>query len=574
MNTMIFIIIAVCVIGGCWYFYKQSQKQKEAERLRQQEIVRAQAWEKEQKIKKQRVQANCSIKQYDDLVKSIESSIKTAKKAQSFSDARDFAKIALSEATSLKSSIADIRKELQSVENTSDDATSKLSFLDKRLDTAKNRMKSLAERVRDAEKAMIAEESRKPYTIKTVPFLTTEVSIDYSKVLVVGYSLADTTQSTYPIVRVPKKGCLIKLPVTGRNNRRGASEQKICNKIVEYHLEKNFYDNLSLFVGAMSFPYEPDLAYVDPAKGIFVDIEVDEPYVGWEKEPIHYKIGNGSVDDVRNIHFVERGWLVLRFSESQILNQTLSCIKYIFGVISKIDSTVQMPATLVSVPDLKEEQWWSKADALCMIQNKKREKDLGISQFIEPDMSTVAVVDYVEGRVVEAHIIEYKDNMCWNECKTKQDFTTYKLQYPKGIHKHEVVYEEDELLWQKCIREQNYMAYVANSKIKTHETEARERQQVIDKRRADEAERQRKQREADEARRKREAAERLQREKDEARRAELKKQEEVRVAAQQKQEAERREAERRQQQEAICQTRSTIATTLGSAKTPSSRGYA
>ncbi len=104
--------------------------------------------------------------------------------------------------------------------------------------------------------------------------------------------------------------------------------------------------------------YYPDIAIVDKKLGIAIDIEVDEPYDMVNKEPIHYisKLNNGekrfknrdsldsnknhrSSDDLRDECITDCNWIVIRFSEEQVVQYPENCCYYIAGVINEITNT-------------------------------------------------------------------------------------------------------------------------------------------------------------------------------------------------------------------------------------------
>lgn len=249
----------------------------------------------------------------------------------------------------------------------------------------------------------------KTYTVQTIPFLTSKLDLDYEAIYKVSYSIHDSDEAKFPIIRAPKIGCMIKLPVIGRSGKRGFCEQKLCDKIKDLKLQ-GFYDNFSLFVGNNSNPYEPDLAYIDAQKRIFIDIEIDEPYSGWERQPIHYKIRNGiTVDDARNNYFTERGWTVLRFSEKQVHEQPKSCLKRVYQLLHEMDGSITMPQCLATEVNISPNDMWTKEQAERMEQNKEREKMLGIDKFImSPERPNEALKDYSHGQEIEKKISNRK----------------------------------------------------------------------------------------------------------------------------------------------------------------------
>lgn len=244
----------------------------------------------------------------------------------------------------------------------------------------------------------------KDYTVQIVPFLTSILKLDYEATYKVQYSISNSADTKYPIIRAPKKGCEIKLPIVGRSGKRGVCEEILCKIIRNLDLQ-GFYDNLSLFVGNYNKPYEPDIVYIDAQKGIFVDIEIDEPYSGWERRPIHYKTGNGTIDDLRNLYFTKRGWTVIRFSEKQVYEFPRSCVKRVYQLLNQMDTTITMPHCLATEVDISSEDMWTKKQAERMEQNKKREKMLGISKFIQSvEKPHTTLKDYLKGKELEKKI--------------------------------------------------------------------------------------------------------------------------------------------------------------------------
>lgn len=248
------------------------------------------------------------------------------------------------------------------------------------------------------------------YTVKTVPFLTSKLNLDYNVTYKVLYSIPNSVDYKFPIIRAPKRGCEIKLPIIGRSGKRGVCEESLCKMIKQLGLP-GFYDNLSLFVGNYSNPYEPDIAYIDAKKSIFIDIEIDEPYSGWERTPIHYKTKNGTIDDLRNQYFTERGWTVIRFSEKQVYKYPKSCLKRIYQVLNKMDATINMPQCLAEEQEISLENMWTKEEAERQEQNRVREKMLGINTFVKPDKaSRTPLKDYSKGVELEKEISKKKNN--------------------------------------------------------------------------------------------------------------------------------------------------------------------
>lgn len=115
-------------------------------------------------------------------------------------------------------------------------------------------------------------------------------------------------------------------------------------------------------------PYEPDIAIIEKENhlGIRIDIEIDEPYTGYEQKAIHF-IGCG--DEYRDANLCSLGWIVIRFSEKQVYTEAEKCIGYIKYVLSLIDNTLPH-SNFVSPQDDKK---WTSTEAVIMAAKGYRE---------------------------------------------------------------------------------------------------------------------------------------------------------------------------------------------------------
>ncbi|MDO5524566.1 MAG: hypothetical protein Q4F85_00555 [Prevotella sp.] len=467
MKILSLIILAIIIIAlfVCKKYNQRKLKIKEAEeRL---------------KIKETEERISSLMNKVDDFKSIMKKAKDNASDAINASEAKFIAESTLRDISIVSSSLDKVDKALQEFKGKSlhtNDVDEKIINLETQINDISKKVDAANRSAGKAMNIKTAQMSRVPYTIQNIPFLTSKFIVDYSQRLYVKYSISASTDHKFPIIRAPRKGCEIKLPVVGRKNNRGASEQSFCNKIVECGLQSKFYDNLSLFCAGLNYPYEPDLAYIDVKKSIFLDVEIDEPYVGWDRTPIHYMTNEGTIDDIRNEHFTERGWCIIRFSESQIHNEPLSCLKKIFELLHQMDATISIPSILLKEPDVKQDAWWSKSSAEAMGKRNEREKYLNISSFNPPVPKDIQPIkDYEQGHLVEAKIIKDKDQKCWDKCIRNNDLSTYKIQFPKGIHANEIPQKEDDILWNECDRIKDYLTYIRKSKLKTYLALAQEK---------------------------------------------------------------------------------------------------
>lgn len=126
--------------------------------------------------------------------------------------------------------------------------------------------------------------------------------------------------------------------------------------------------------------YEPDLVYMDKQKGIYIDIEIDEPHT-WNKKPCHYLDQNGTSRDwKRDNLFVSAGWTVIRFSERQIFSETKSCIGYITRIIAQYDTAfASKHPDMILWDNPTEEPRWNMEQSIQMAKENIREGYLGFT---------------------------------------------------------------------------------------------------------------------------------------------------------------------------------------------------
>lgn len=190
-------------------------------------------------------------------------------------------------------------------------------------------------------------------------------------------------QTNYPVPNVKQKEgyyCFVLFPKTGttvfpyrrrRIEKRGYTETgfetKLRAGLVEFINYKVLGDVCILPVED-AHPYEPDIAIIEKEHhlGIRIDIEIDEPYTGYEQKAIHF-IGCG--DEYRDANLCNLGWIVIRFSEKQVYTEAEKCIGYIKHVLSLIDSSLSC-SNFVSP---QEDKKWTSTEAVIMAAKGYRE---------------------------------------------------------------------------------------------------------------------------------------------------------------------------------------------------------
>ena len=159
--------------------------------------------------------------------------------------------------------------------------------------------------------------------------------------------------------------------------RRKAALRGYTEENFEHMLRTSFknstnykvFGDVSILISERSHPYEPDIAIVETSDsyGVRIDVEIDEAYGGYDKTPIHY-VGCG--DEFRDRNLANLGWLVVRFSEKQIIQEPENCIYYLQQLICLIDSNF---AITCSGTNPTPDKCWTEVEARIMAIQRFRE---------------------------------------------------------------------------------------------------------------------------------------------------------------------------------------------------------
>lgn len=194
--------------------------------------------------------------------------------------------------------------------------------------------------------------------------------------------------NSYPVFHFPKKGTVVRSYRLGSTKRRGFKEESFQKSIKQY-FEKDFtvLGNARLNTGKKTRPFEPDIAIVDKSNSnLRIDIEIDEPYAGLTRQPTHCK----GEDVNRDIYFVDRGWIVIRFSEYQVHMHENGCLRYIAETIKSAIPNYEIPRQLLNQHSLQVEKLWDLVQAQKWEKSNYREQYLNHTfQFIEEQTETI-----------------------------------------------------------------------------------------------------------------------------------------------------------------------------------------
>ncbi len=182
-----------------------------------------------------------------------------------------------------------------------------------------------------------------------------------------GKDIAKKKSKMYAAPGIKKSGLTV-----GQNrspNKRGRTELAFLQELYQ-----RFGSNVIVdaFLGETS--YQPDFIITLNRLGLKINVEIDEPYTNsiddWgntEKgKPIHFINGP---DDDRNDYFLNKGWIIIRFSEKQIIEETTYCADLVQNVYEAIDCKSSTYGLTV-----KKDKRWTYEEARLMYYNKERSK--------------------------------------------------------------------------------------------------------------------------------------------------------------------------------------------------------
>lgn len=188
-------------------------------------------------------------------------------------------------------------------------------------------------------------------------FLGSKLHLQSNGLKEVSYVLPDGNDPRlYPLLLAPQQGTAIVMPQQGKSCKKRPGEQWLALWLMRHRI-KGFYDNLAL--RTRGHRYEPDFAYIDEQRGIYIDIENDEPYTMGKRTPTHY-LGK---DDQRNEDVTTAGWIVLRFSEKQCIDSPARVARTIMDVVRSIAPEVVMPKVLQKVQPVDADPRWDNDTA-------------------------------------------------------------------------------------------------------------------------------------------------------------------------------------------------------------------
>jgi hypothetical protein len=216
---------------------------------------------------------------------------------------------------------------------------------------------------------------QKPKRKEDLPQAKVETEKSKNEILKVNYtSFKEEQTNTYPVFRYPKQNTVVRSYRVGTTKRRGFKEEAFQSAIEEVFGNHFIVSGeLRINTGKETRPFEPDIAMIDKKNSsLRINIEIDEPYAGITRQPTHCK----GDDTMRDIYFVDRGWIVIRFSEYQVHIFENECLRFISDVIKAVSPTFRTPSILTNSVVVDNEKFWDTVQAQKWEKAKYREEYL------------------------------------------------------------------------------------------------------------------------------------------------------------------------------------------------------
>ena len=153
----------------------------------------------------------------------------------------------------------------------------------------------------------------------------------------------------------------------------GASERAF-GQVLEKFFPGRVKAQLRLPIPNWDGAYSTDFTISFPELGVWIDVEIDEPYDYKTGKPTH--CSDDERDRNRNSFFLLNNWIVVRFSEEQVVRYPESCCKEIALVIRRVTGIEKYVHDLPEATSLAISPMWTSRQARKMAKAKVRDKYL------------------------------------------------------------------------------------------------------------------------------------------------------------------------------------------------------
>ena len=132
-------------------------------------------------------------------------------------------------------------------------------------------------------------------------------------------------------------------------NVKSTDEQSIEGVIyyfgitLQQHLSGTLYQRMKLHIPSIDYAWEPALAYIDPAFNLHIAIDMS---LDSENAAIVMR------NDLAERFLVDLGWIIIKFSQEQILENSIECCKEFAKLLDRLSIDKTVLPSFADIPDL------------------------------------------------------------------------------------------------------------------------------------------------------------------------------------------------------------------------------
>jgi hypothetical protein len=112
---------------------------------------------------------------------------------------------------------------------------------------------------------------------------------------------------------------------------------------LQQYLSGTLYQGLKLYIPSIDYDWSPALAYIDPELNLHIAIEISFPS------------DNAAIimrNDLAERYLVDSGWIILKFSQEQIIQNSAECCKEFAKLLDRLSLDPTVLANFADTPDL------------------------------------------------------------------------------------------------------------------------------------------------------------------------------------------------------------------------------
>ena len=170
-----------------------------------------------------------------------------------------------------------------------------------------------------------------------------------------------------------------------------------CNddfyKILNEYFPEKVLTNYTIAQDEENTCFVPNYIVSVSDRRLYIDVEIDVPYDIESGEPQSFKgtpanPGDESFSKQEHDNFFEKeGWVVVRFAEEQIINQPISCCKFIAQTIYEILGDDAVLQKFNTVDNIQPVDTWSYQQCIELRDNHYRQNYLGIKEKVAEEIT-------------------------------------------------------------------------------------------------------------------------------------------------------------------------------------------